>query len=149
LGAAGLTVRDFFEGQLSRFVPWLLAAVLVTIGLGLDKRIPQPAFVKKLFLRVRLSETLGWLTPLLPCGPLWLMFGVAILAGHWLTGATLLASFAAGTIPLYLLLQAGIWKLQQRTRATWLPRLQQFMAFSAAALLVWRTLLIDQGGCCH
>jgi hypothetical protein len=42
-----------------------------------------------------------------------------------------------------------MWKLQQRGGASWLPRAQQFFAFGAAALLVWRTILIDQGGCCH
>ena len=30
-----------------------------------------------------------------------------------------------------------------------LRRVQQFFALSAAALLVWRAILIDQGGCCH
>jgi uncharacterized protein len=149
LGGVGWTIRGYFDGHLAHLVPWILAAVLVMIGFGLDKRIPQPRFLSRLLLRVRLSRTLGWLTPLLPCGPLWLMFGVAILTGSWLSGAMLLASFAAGTVPLYWLLQAGVWKLQQRGPTPWLPRMQQLLALAAAATLVWRTVLIDQGGCCH
>src|SRR5215203_2470176 len=149
LGGAGWSLRSYFDSSASHWVPWILAAVLVLIGFGLDKRIPQPRFLTRILVRARLNRTLGWLTPLLPCGPLWLMYGVAILSGSVLSGALLLASFSLGTIPLFLLLQAGVWKLQQRGRATWLPRAQQVFAFSAAALLVWRTILIDQGGCCH
>ena len=149
LGGAGWTVRGYFDGHAAHWVPWLLAGVLVMIAFGLDKRIPQPRFVQRILLRAKLSQTLGWLTPLLPCGPLWLMYGVAILTGSAVTGAVLLGSFALGTIPLFLLLQAGIWKLQQRGRAVWLPRTQQFFALGAAALLVWRAMLVDQGGCCQ
>ena len=149
LGAFGWTLRGYFEGSASHWVPWLLAAVLVMIGFGLDKRIPQPRFISRILFKARLNRTLGWLTPLLPCGPLWLIYGVAILTGSWTTGALLLASFALGTIPLFLVLQAGVWKMQQSTRVTWLPRVQQIFAIGAAALLVWRTILIDQGGCCH
>jgi uncharacterized protein len=150
LGGVGWMIRGYFDSHLAHAVPWVLAAVLVIIGFGLDKRIPQPRFLGRLLFRIRLSNTLGWLTPLLPCGPMWLMFGVAILAGSWITGATLLASFAAGTIPLYWLLQAGVWKLQQRGRSiAWLPRCQQFLALASAGLLVWRTLALEQGSCCH
>jgi sulfite exporter TauE/SafE len=149
LGAFGWTLRGYFESQAAHWIPWLLAGVLVMIAFGLDKRIPQPRFISRILFRARLNRTLGWLTPLLPCGPLWLMYGVAILSGSSASGALLLGSFALGTIPLFLALQAGVWKLQQRARVAWLPRVQQFFALSAAALLVWRAVLIDQGGCCH
>jgi uncharacterized protein len=149
LGAVGWSVRSYSDSEWNRFVPWVLAGVLVLIGFGLDKRIPQPMFVRRLLVRVRLSQTLGWLTPLLPCGPLWMMFGVAILTGSAAIGAMLLGSFAIGTVPLFLLLQAGYWKLQQSRRANWLPRLQQGFALLAAGVLVWRTIMIDQGGCCQ
>jgi uncharacterized protein len=145
LGGVGWSVRSVLD---ARFVPWLLAVVLVLIGFGLDRKIPQPVFVSRLLLRVRLSHTLGWLTPLLPCGPLWLMFGVAILAGTALSGATLLGSFAAGTIPLYALIQTGVLKLQSRGPTPWLPRIQQSLALIAAALLVWRAMLSGHD-CCH
>ncbi len=148
LGGVGWSVRAVLDGNFARFVPWLLAAVLVIIGFGLDKKIPQPRFVSRILFRVKLSKTLGWLTPLLPCGPLWLMFGVAILAGTWLSGAALLASFAAGTIPLYALLQTGMLKLQSRGPTPWLPRFQQALALTAAALLVWRAMLPSHD-CCH
>ena len=149
LGGIGWSARGYFDGHASHWVPWLLAGVLVMIALGLDKRIPQPRFIRRVLIRARLDKTLGWLTPLLPCGPLWLMYGVAILSGSVLSGATLMASFALGTIPLFLVIQAGILKLQQRSRVVWIPRIQQAFALLAAGLLVWRAILIDQGGCCH
>src|SRR5688572_20382934 len=37
LGGVGWTIRGYFDGTLSRLVPWLLAVVLVMIGFGLDK----------------------------------------------------------------------------------------------------------------
>ena len=148
LGGVGWSVRSVLDGNFAHFVPWLLAAVLVVIGFGLDRKIPQPKFVSGILLKVRLSNTLGWLTPLLPCGPLWLMFGVAILAGTWISGAMLLGSFAAGTVPLYALIQAGIFKLQSRGPSPWIPRIQQTLALTAAALLVWRATLPGHD-CCH
>ena len=148
-GAFGWSLRGYFDSSAAHWVPWLLAAVLLAIALGLDKRIPQPRFIRRILLKARLNRTLGWLTPLLPCGPLWLMYGVAILTGSAASGALLLGSFALGTIPLFLVLQAGVFKLQERARIMWLPRIQQCLALSAAALLVWRAILIDQGGCCQ
>lgn len=149
LGGIGWSIRSFFDSEWNQLVPWVLAAVLVLIGFGLDKRIPQPPFLRRILIRARLSKTLGWLTPLLPCGPLWMVFGVAILTGSWVKGAGLLLFFALGTIPLFLLAQAGLWKLQQRGGKAWLPIVQRSFAFLAAGLLVWRAILIDQGGCCH
>jgi sulfite exporter TauE/SafE len=149
LGGFGWSLRSYFDNSASHWVPWLLAAVLVVIGFGLDKKMPQPRFISRILFKARLNRTLGWLTPLLPCGPLWLMYGVAILTGSAATGALLLGSFALGTIPLFLVLQAGVLKLQQSARVIWLPRIQHVFALTAAGLLVWRTMMIDQGGCCH
>src|SRR3954453_5231366 len=41
-GAAGQTVAAFLQGSTARLVPWAFAAVLLVLGLGLEKRIPQP-----------------------------------------------------------------------------------------------------------
>jgi uncharacterized protein len=147
LGGVGWSFRSMLDENLSRSVPWVLAGVLVLVGFGLDKRIPQPPAFARLFARVRLSRTLGFLTPLLPCGPMWLMFGVAVLTGSVGRGGLLLGSFAAGTIPLYALLQAGAFKLQQRGGGAWLPRIQRALALAAAALLVWRAMLPDHDCC--
>ena len=68
-------------GETARLVPWTFAVVLIVLGLGLEKRLPQPRFAASLLFRARLNRSLGWLTPLLPCGPLWLMLGAAAITG--------------------------------------------------------------------
>src|SRR5215207_2553032 len=105
-GAAGQTVAAALQGSTARLVPWAFAIVLIVLGLGLEKRIPQPRFMAALLLRARLNRSLGWLTPLLPCGPLWLMLAAAAITGSWHGGALLMAAFVLGTMPLPWLLQA-------------------------------------------
>ncbi len=146
-GAAGSGVAGFFKGNVSHFLPWILAAVLLLIGLGLEKRLPQPRFFSALLLRLRLQRSLGWLTPLLPCGPLWLMIGAAAVAGSWHAGAVLMASFVAGTIPLPWLVQAQAANLQRRFSPFALRWTQQGIALVSAALLIWRATLPIYASC--
>ncbi len=147
-GAVGQSVALLLKGSIAHFAPWSLAAVLLLVGLGLEKKIPQPRWFAKTLLRVRLDRSLGWLTPLLPCGPLWLMFGVAVLAGSWWRGAGLMAAFSAGTIPLYLLAQMQVVRLQGALSPNALRWTQQSLALVSAALLVWRAM-IPVAGSCH
>ncbi len=41
-GAVGQSVALLLQGSIAHFAPWSLAAVLLLVGLGLEKRIPQP-----------------------------------------------------------------------------------------------------------
>jgi sulfite exporter TauE/SafE len=146
-GAAGQTVAAFLQGSTARLVPWAFAAVLIVLGLGLEKKIPRPRFLASLLLRARLNRSLGWLTPLLPCGPLWLMLAAAAVTGSWWSGALHLASFAAGTIPLPLLLQTQALRLQNRFPPSTARWTQQALAFISAGLLVWRAALPLHANC--
>jgi len=147
-GALGQTIAGLLQGSAARVVPWFFAAILVMIALGLDKRLPQPAFVARWAFRARLRGSLGWLSPLLPCGPLWLMFGAAALTGSWLSGALHLAAFTLGSIPLPFLLLTQAHRLQGRWSARFLHWAQRSVALGAAALLVWRAAL-PLHECCH
>jgi uncharacterized protein len=147
-GAAGQGVAAFLQGSTARLVPWAFALVLIVLGLGLEKRIPQPRFTAALLLRARLNRSLGWLTPLIPCGPLWLMLGAAALTGAWWSGALHMAAFAAGTIPLPLLLQAQVARMQRTFSPLTLRWTQQGLAFVSAGILVWRAAL-PLHACCH
>jgi sulfite exporter TauE/SafE len=131
----------------SQFTQWFLAAALLMLALGLEKRIPQPLWLSRLLFRIRLRSALGWVTPLLPCGPLWLILGAAFVSAHWLSGALLGGAFAAGTIPLFLLLQHGWGRSLQNASPRLLPRLQQTLLVVSASLLLWRSL--TPHGCCH
>ena len=147
-GAAGQTVAAFLQGSTARIVPWVFAAVLIMLGFGLEKKIPQPRFVAKLLFRARLNRSLGWLTPLLPCGPLWLMLGAAAFTGSWTSGALHMAAFALGTIPLPLLLQMQALHAQRRLSPRVARWMQQALAFGSAGILVWRAAL-PLHACCH
>jgi hypothetical protein len=116
------------------------------LALGLEKRIPQPKFVTLLFLRLnfaspgkrKLGALLGFFTPFIPCGPLYLMFGIALVAGSFFEGAKLMAAFALGTLPLYALAQLGWMRLATRLSPRSLQWTRQGVAFASAALIIWR-----------
>jgi sulfite exporter TauE/SafE len=146
-GVAGQTVAAALQGSTARLIPWAFAIVLVVLALGLEKRIPQPRFAASLLLRARLNRSLGWLTPLLPCGPLWLMLGAAAITGSWWSGALHMASFVAGTIPLPLLLQTQAARVQRGLSPQAARWVQQGLAFVSAGLLVWRVALPLHASC--
>ncbi len=146
-GALGGTVAAFLQGGTARLVPWAFAVVLIVLGFGLEKRIPQPRFMAALLMKARLNRSLGWLTPLLPCGPLWLMLGAAAITGSWWSGALHMTCFVAGTIPLPLLLQAHAVRLQHRLPPQAARWMQQTIAFTSAGLLVWRAALPLHASC--
>jgi sulfite exporter TauE/SafE len=146
-GAAGQSVAAVLQGSTARMVPLVFAAVLIVLGLGLEKRLPQPRFAAGLLLRARLNRSLGWLTPLLPCGPLWLMLGAAAITATWWSGALHMAAFAAGTIPLPLLLQTQALRLQSRFSPVAARWTQQGLAFVSAGLLIWRAALPLHASC--
>lgn len=126
---------------------WALAAVLLLLAAGLDRRMPQPLWVSRILFRFRLRNTLGWVTPLLPCGPLWLILGAAFVSARWSAGALLGGAFAAGTIPLFLLLQHGWMQSLRAASPRFLPRFQQAVLVLSASVLVWRSL--TPHACCH
>jgi sulfite exporter TauE/SafE len=146
-GGLGQTVAAALQGSTARIVPWAFAVVLIVLGFGFEKRIPQPRFIAAILLRARLHHSLGWLTPLLPCGPLWLMFGAAAVTGSWSGGALHMACFAAGTIPLPLLLQAQALRMQNHFPPNAARWTQQALAFGSAGLLVWRAALPLHASC--
>lgn len=147
-GAAGQAVALFLQGSTVRFVPWVFAVVLLLLAFGLEKRLPMPRFLAKLAWRARFRHSLGWLSPLLPCGPLWLMFGAAALTGTWQAGAGHLAAFALGTIPLPLLIQFQAGRAQRRLSPGAMQWTQRTIALAAAGVMIWRASL-PLYECCH
>ncbi|MFV0337300.1 MAG: sulfite exporter TauE/SafE family protein [Chthoniobacterales bacterium] len=128
------------------FLPWLLALALLFIAFGI--KIPLPRFMRssgqKIKARIfQLSARsgafgLGLATPLLPCGPLYLMLGVALLSGSFVKGATLMLAFSVGTMPLLWLLQVQSARWQNRISARVLVFLKRGVALLAALMLIAR-----------
>jgi sulfite exporter TauE/SafE len=143
-GGLGESLTALLRTPTLRLAPWALAIVLVGLAFSFEKRLPQPRWLAALMFRARLRDHLGFVTPLLPCGPLWLMLGVAAVSASAARGALLLAAFVAGTVPLYALLQGSF----RRLPPLWLTRAQRALALIAAALLVWRATL-PTDACCH
>lgn len=145
LGQAG---RTGLHSPFARLAPWSLLVVLVLMALGVDRKLPVPGFVMRLALRVRLKHGLGWLSPLIPCGPLWLMLGVAAASGAAAEGAALLLCFAAGTVLLYAPLLAGWARMQGCFSPGWLARTRLLLIWTAVALMAWRLWNDASHGCC-
>jgi hypothetical protein len=146
-GLLGGGVLSFLQADGSRIVPWVLVASLVMIALGLERRLPQPAFLSRWLFRLRINRSLGFLTPLLPCGPLWLMLGAAATAGTWLRGGALMMAFALGTIPLPLFVQLNADWLWHRSPPATFRNAQRAIALIATAILTWRALLPIHAAC--
>lgn len=164
-GAMGtLPVRWFHHGS-GVLLPWLLVLAFVLVGLGLETWLPKPAFLSRPVMRVRqaamkLSGTaraalLGLATPLLPCGPLYMMFALAMANGSAIRGSEFSVAFGLGTIPLLWLAQTQLHLLGGRLQPAALRKLQRGLALAAALIMAWRlrgTLGMGEAegvSCCH
>lgn len=147
-GAAGGLLAGFFSLGLTRYFPWVFAAVFVLFLLGWEKRLPGIPRASGFLFRLRLNVVsmnrlvtgglLGAFTPLLPCAPLYLLFGAALFSGSAVNGAMLLAAFAAGTAAPMWLLQSQFLRLQARFSPLTLQRLQKTLATVSIVLVLWR-----------
>ncbi|MDX1681242.1 MAG: sulfite exporter TauE/SafE family protein [Akkermansiaceae bacterium] len=147
-GAIGQQPLQWFFDSPAVLLPWVMVALLVLMGLGLDKRIPRPAILNKLTFKARLSAgrmpaygsatTMGLLTPLLPCGPLYLIFGAALLSGSAAKGAEFMLAFGLGTVPLLWLVQHQFHRIRLKLSPLTLGRLGRGLLLCTAILLAWR-----------
>jgi hypothetical protein len=129
----------------------------------LESWFPKPAFLSIPIARLRLAimklsgslraSLLGLATPLLPCGPLYVMFALAMANGSALRGAEFTVAFGLGTLPLLFLAQTQLHWLGGRVSPVTLRRLQRGLALMAAVIMAWRlrgTLMGDETpNCCH
>ncbi len=148
LGALGEIAMSSLQASPVQYVPWLLVIFFVLVGIGADKWLPKPRILTKWFYRIsarfqklpRLTAggLIGGLTPLLPCGPLYMVFGLALALGSPLQGAEFLFAFGLGTLPLLFLSHIGWGRLSVRISPLWLMRFQRGLALAMALMLVWR-----------
>jgi len=147
-GAIGRQPLQWFFGSQAAFLPWALVAALLLLAFGLDKRIPRPAFLKRLTTRARFkasqlpalgsSAAMGLLTPFLPCGPLYAVFLVVLTSGSAVKGAEVMLAFGLGTVPLLWLAQHQFHRLRARFSPNAMARLQRGLALLAALVIAWR-----------
>lgn len=156
-GLLGSQMLAPFLGGATRSMAWLFALFFLAVVLGLDKyiRLPLPPGILSRALtrggpNVR-SASLGLLTPLLPCAPLYLVIAAAAIAGSASSGALLLAAFAAGTIPLLFLVQNRFAWMQSRFSPRTMDLTRRGLALASIVLLVARGTFTASTGCpmCH
>ena len=147
-GGVGRLPLWFIGESAFRYLPWLLVLFFVAVALRLDQRLPKPLALSRAHRwlstqlrgrsRVAAAAGIGLATPLLPCGPLYFLVSLALLSGSALHGAETLLAFGLGTVPLLWFAQHNYLWLRLKFGAARLARVQAFLAFTVAAVLVWR-----------
>jgi sulfite exporter TauE/SafE len=144
-------------------LPWMLVVIFAAVALGLDRWLPKPLFLSRPLARVRQrllgvpplarAALLGAATPLLPCGPLYLMLGLAMANGSALRGGEFAFAFGLGTLPLLWLAQTQMRLLNLRCGPNATRYVQRGLALCAALVMAWRLHGTLTGGtelsCCH
>lgn len=147
-GALGRQPLRWFFASPAVLLPWVLVVVLLGMAAGWDKHVPRPAILDRLTARTRFkvgklsaywaAAVMGLLTPLLPCGPLYLIFGAALLAGSSAAGAEFTLAFGLGTVPLLWLAQSQFHRLRRLLSPPATARLRRGLALVTALVLIWR-----------
>lgn len=147
-GGLGRLPLAWLGSGVVRWLPWLLVLFFLAVALRLDRRIPLVPGLGRAYLALsararlgsprRAAAVLGIATPLLPCGPLYLLVTLAALSGSALAGAEVLIAFGLGTVPVLWLAQVNFSWLRARLGPAWLGRAQVTLALAAAAVLAWR-----------
>lgn len=153
-GLLGSGFTHVFELPAARILPWVFVATLLVLAFRLDRFIPKPKAWHRLYFRISrrvrtlpkwsLGLGLGFFTPLLPCGPLYLIWAAALFSGSALRGAELGLGFALGTIPLLWLAQSGYFLFGGRLQVPVLRRIQCVLALAVAGIITWR-MISSQG----
>lgn len=160
LGGIGSALGASTLGAPTAWVAFVLAAGLVFLALAGERgalKIPGlGALLQGLTARSRSlspvarAGAMGLLTPLLPCSLLWATCAAAAVAGSALGGAGVMVGFALGSLPLLLLAQTQAGRLARRFGPQTLLYAQRAAMLLAAGVLVWRGVVVMQGGsCCH
>ncbi len=155
-GFLGAKFGRWMALPLMEFLPWAMVAFLLALACGLDRGLAAPGFLRRRhaewmkFTQGRppafAGALLGALSPLLPCGPLHALFGLALLSGHALRGAEIGFGFALGTIPLLWAAQMGYHRLSLRLGETRSVRLRRGLAGIAALALATKLIWFNAPG---
>ena len=164
-GAAGFIPLSWSQHGAGIVLPWLMVIAFALVGMGLDRYLPKPRVLSHSLRKIQTAafrmksawraSLLGLATPLLPCGPLYVMFALAMANGSSLKGAEFAIAFGLGTLPLLWLAQTQLHWLGGRLQPVTLRRVQRGLALSAALIMAWRlrgTLDFTSDAvpsCCH
>ncbi|PIP58567.1 MAG: hypothetical protein COZ46_04700 [Verrucomicrobia bacterium CG_4_10_14_3_um_filter_43_23] len=152
-GGLGLGLVAILQFPPVKVFPWVLVAFFFLFGVGADKWLPKPKWLSKFFQRISrfafkikkpyAALTLGLATPILPCGPLYMIFWVALLSGSPLIGGEIALGYGLGTLPLMWLAQYPIFALKKNVSWVIISFLKRFLALAGAFLITWRVLSVN------
>ncbi|MCF7687170.1 MAG: sulfite exporter TauE/SafE family protein [Cephaloticoccus sp.] len=147
-GGLGRLPLQWLNSDFLRWLPWVLVVFFLGLALRWDRYLPKFAFLSRLMLRVnpwlrsrskiQSAAALGFATPLLPCGPLYFLIGLALLSGSALRGVEFMLAFGLGTVPLLWLAQSQFHWLRNRLSPLWLDRARITLALTTALIIGWR-----------
>jgi hypothetical protein len=128
-GGLGRLPLAWVSASALRWLPWLGVVFFVGLALRWDRFLPKVPLT---------SAALGLATPLLPCGPLYFLIGLALLSGSAGRGAEFMLAFGLGTVPLLWLAQTQLGRAQRGLSPSWNERLRVGLALTAALVAAWR-----------
>jgi hypothetical protein len=147
-GAFGSVVIRSVSSSWLNLLPWILVVFFLVVAFRLDRFFPKPVWLRRLYRKMtarfsRLQKPLaaaviGLASPLLPCGPLYMIFGLALFSGSALKGAEFAIGFGLGTLPLLWLAQSHFMRVQFKVTPMSLIRIQRSLALIAALVVAWR-----------
>ena len=145
LGQAPLT---WVSQSALRWMPWMMVIFFVALALRWDRYLPKLPVLGRMTWklqawlrgrsRVQAAVTLGFATPLLPCGPLYFLVALALLSGSAVRGVEFMLAFGLGTVPLLWLAQTQFNWVRQKLSPLWLGRIRISLALTTAAVIGWR-----------
>lgn len=147
-GAFGSVVLGALQGRWLNYLPWFLVLFFIAIAFRLDRYFPKPNWLADAYggmtARFRslgkpmAAGLIGFASPLLPCGPLYMIFGLALFTGSALEGAQFALCFGFGTLPLLWLAQTQFMRLRNVSNPLRLQMIQRIVAGFAALVVLWR-----------
>lgn len=147
-GGIGRAPLMWMSHSALRWLPWLLVLFFIGLAFRWDRYLPKIAALGRLTWRlqgwtrgrsrVSAAAAMGFATPLLPCGPLYFVAALALMAGSAVRGAELMLAFGLGTVPLLWLAQTQFHWVRRKLSPLWLNRTRVALALVTAALISWR-----------
>lgn len=147
-GALGSVVITVVGSSTLNLLPWVLVLFFLIVAFRLDRYFPKPVWLGRIYREAthrfqKLSKpvaagVIGLASPLLPCGPLYMIFGLAMFSGSALKGLEFAVGFGIGTMPLLWFAQIRFMRINQRLNPGTLMRVQRTIAFIAALVVAWR-----------
>lgn len=155
LGMISLGWINIYQQSLSRFLPWILVLFFLMVALRVDNYFPKPGFLAPLLRRAQSGVrslprpvaglVVGILTPCLPCGPLYAVFGLALMTQSPVRGAEFLLLFGLGTLPLLWFVQSAFSRWQGILTPVMISRIQRGLALVVAIILGLRLYFFETG----